>query len=273
MQAAVLREWLKLVLLGDNTQQIAVHLTGLPGCGKSKFAELLMSILGNESTAIEIHHTSSTFGLGPVVGTKLVVIGDLPVDGMTPKRSSNIRLLISGDPVRIDVKYMKSFNYVFKGNMLFHSNISLLSSSSTPEDQGGLARRLLELPWNTIPPVQMSDLLERLEEDKLAIIWWALTSNLDKGFLPKCVHDLNHILPNEVRDDFTDFAVKRLKVNPNKSLNLGIKSVEKADTFWSTYTDYCDEQEIEKCSGHVFSNLLLKLQSRPFLRQKRLLKR
>ena len=91
--------------------------------------------------------------------------------------------------------------------MLFHSNNSLLSSNYVPQDQSGLARRLVEFPCNTMPDAQMPDLLDRLEEDKLAITWWALTSDLPEGFLHKCVYELNSKFANEVQDGFTDFAV------------------------------------------------------------------
>lgn len=77
LQLHVLKLFTKSTLLGVNPSQSMLFMIGPEETGKSTFAKLLMSIMQNTSSTLELRRLSGRVESSPILGKKLLVFADV----------------------------------------------------------------------------------------------------------------------------------------------------------------------------------------------------
>jgi putative DNA primase/helicase len=120
-----LQEWFGLTLIGDTSHQKALALIGPPRAGKDTIARVNRDLIGEENTAAPtISSLGANFGLEPLIGKPLAVIGDARVGGRTDTAAVVERLLtITGEgTLTIDRKHRESWTGQLPTRFVFISN-------------------------------------------------------------------------------------------------------------------------------------------------------
>ena len=153
-------------LTADTSQQKLFAIIGPPRSGKGTIARVLRALLGDAVVNPTLKSLSETFGLAPLVGKTLAIIGDARLGGSADQYEIVERLLsISGeDRLSINRKNRDAVNVLLRTRVLLLSNelprlydtsgalasrfvlLCLTRSFLGEEDTGLEARLLAELP-------------------------------------------------------------------------------------------------------------------------------
>lgn len=104
----LLRQWFGYCLTGDTRQQKIMLMLGPKRSGKGTIASVLRALVGDSNCcAPTLASLGTNFGLQPLVGKSLAIIGDARLSGRTDIAATTERLLsISGEDAQtIDLKF------------------------------------------------------------------------------------------------------------------------------------------------------------------------
>jgi len=170
-----LQEWFGYCLLQDTSQQKIMTLIGPKRSGKGTIARILKRLLGDANVASPTcANLASHFGLSPLVGKSLAIIGDARFAG-GPEQSIVVErlLTISGeDSVDVDRKYATS-----SLTLRLPTRFMLLSNDAPTfrDVSGALISRFLLLRFrNTVYGSEDSTLEGRLQRELPGILLWAI---------------------------------------------------------------------------------------------------
>lgn len=100
-----LRQWFGYLLSGAKDRQKILLLHGPRRSGKGTILKMARSLLGEGATGLQIDTLAANFGLQPLLGKRLAVVGDARFTAKVDKRVVERLLSISGDDeVLVDVK-------------------------------------------------------------------------------------------------------------------------------------------------------------------------
>lgn len=173
-QTATLQEILGLLLTGDTSHQKAFFIVGPKRSGKGTIGRLIVALLGAENVAgPTLASLAQNFGLEPLLGKSVAVIGDARLSGKADQIAITERILsITGeDSITVDRKYRPAWTGRLGVRFVMLSNeIPKLSDAS-----GALASRFLLLTLRrSFYGREDHGLFNRMLPELPAIFLWAL---------------------------------------------------------------------------------------------------
>ncbi|MGA2583181.1 MAG: phage/plasmid primase, P4 family [Tepidisphaeraceae bacterium] len=171
---STLQEWMGYCLTLDTRFQKILFLIGPKRSGKGSIARILRAMIGETNTAAPtLSSLAQNFGLEPLIGKQLSVIGDARLGTRTDSSTVTERLLsISGeDALTIDRKFREPLTLRLPTRLMFLSNeLPRLSDAS-----GALASRFIVLRMtNSFYGREDIGLETRLRKELPGILNWAL---------------------------------------------------------------------------------------------------
>lgn len=174
-----LQQMFGYLLTPDTSQQKMFALIGPPRCGKGTIARILKALLGDDAVVNPtLQSLERPFGLAPLVGKTVAIIGDARLGGQSDQAQVVERLLsISGeDPLSIDRKNRDPINVRLRTRVLLLSNeLPKLYDSS-----GAIASRFLILQFTeSFLGREDTQLESKLLRELSGIFRWALDGRED----------------------------------------------------------------------------------------------
>ena len=174
------------LLSPDTSQQKIPLIVGPKRSGKGTIARVLVGLLGQDSVAAPtLSGLSTNFGVEPLIGKSVAIIGDARLGGRADQAVISERLLqISGeDSLTIDRKHRSAWNGRLRVRFVIMSNeLPRLSDAS-----GALSGRFIVLTMeNSFFGREDRGLLNRLQPELPGILNWALDGYLrlnERGYL------------------------------------------------------------------------------------------
>lgn len=171
----VLWDWTGYLFWPGNPHKKFLINVGPGNDGKSIFSNVCRALVGEQNCCalgLEKFDPSNNFGLQPMLGKMLNVIGD--ANHVDKVAEGTLKSLTGNDPYTFDRKNQSAVTDVWLGKIIINAN-------ATPywrERADALYNRMLPLKWETIPEAQMNtNLLDELKAELSGIFNWAM-----KGF-------------------------------------------------------------------------------------------
>lgn len=252
-------------LLGDNLTQRLLILDGLPGRGKSQYANSLQSLVGGENvTQLRTQHLGERFETFRFLRRTLLVGVDVQADFLSTKGASVIKGLVGGDWFDAEQKGgTGSFRLQGKFNITVTSNSRL--RVRLEGDVGAWRRRLLIVRFEAPPPAkQVPDFgAVLIREEGSGILNWALEGLKlllkdveefgDIRLTPRQRQVVDSLLAES--DSLRHFLQSRLERNPDSDLTT--------QEIVQAYAEHCPEEGWQPLPTTVvhyqLSNLMLEL--------------
>jgi putative DNA primase/helicase len=238
----LLRQWFGYCLTNDTRQQKILLMIGPKRSGKGTIAAVLRAIVGDGNCcAPTLSGLATNFGLSPLIGKSLAIIGDARLSGRTDVAATTERLLsISGeDAVTIDRKHREPLTVQLKTRFMIISNeLPKLSDAS-----GALASRLLILKLtNSFYKQEDKSLRDALLHERQSILAWSIggwNSLRESGrFIePASSNDLQEQMDN-VTSTIRHFVHECCEINANRSVEL--------DRLYNVFRDWCAQNGFDR---------------------------
>ena len=246
----LLRQWFGYCLVRDTKHHKILLAVGPPRSGKGTIARVLRSVVGDGNCcAPTLSGLATNFGLSPLIGKSLAIIGDARLSNRTDVAATTERLLsISGeDAVTIDRKHREPLTVQLKTRFMVISNeLPKLNDAS-----GALAGRLLILRFTrSFLGAEDKGLQAALDAERLGIFLWAIEgwrSLRDQGAFikPDASEDLVEQMADMV-SPVSAFLRECCAVGPGYRTSL--------DTLYESFRAWSETNGIEHCSTKgVFS--------------------
>lgn len=161
-------------LTNENQYQMALWLYGKGGAGKSKLAEILSMLVGQQNTTtVRLEKLEDKFETSQLLDKRLVWIDEITIDYFTRATENRLKAMITGGSMTIEMKYGQPFIYQPKAKWIFTANsLPLVNDASE-----GFWRRFILLPFMHVVSQEDKDpfLAEYIQKNELpAIFNWAL---------------------------------------------------------------------------------------------------
>ena len=196
-----LQTWAGAALTGDaNANQAMVFLYGIPGTGKSTYAETLLSVFGSYGASVSGGRVARENNQHPqwlagLEGKRLVTINELPARGNW--QSQHLDSLVDGGTVEANRMRQDSIN--------FHSSAFVLATGnhrpSAPTGDG-IWRRLRIIMFQAKPDEPNPHLGKELRADLPGVFAWVL-AGLDRYR----ANGYTIPVPDVIRADTTEYEV------------------------------------------------------------------
>ncbi|MER6157527.1 phage/plasmid primase, P4 family [Streptomyces sp. NPDC001868] len=248
----VIQEWFGYILSGRNDLEKLLLLVGQTRSGKGTIQKVLSALLGGRQNIAGMTMSAFTtnFGLAPMVGKTLAVVGD----ARTPKRDRETIverfLAITGrDPIQIDRKNREAFDGVLNTRIMLMSNETL----SLPDPSGALPNRFITVEFKqSFLGREDLGLLDRLFKEVPAILRWSL-DGIDRlaeqgRFTEPDSSKSVRAEMNANSSKVKEFAEDRMEFGPDKNIPV-------LDLF-DEYTAWCKLRGLNGGSSDTFGTQL-----------------
>jgi len=171
----LLQEWFGYVLTGSTALQKILTLVGAPRCGKGTISWVIQQLLGgkDEIASPSMASLGGRFGLEPMLGKPLAIIGDARVSKSAVPEIVEKLLMISGeDPVIVDRKGVHAITVKLDTRIMLLSN----EAPDLRDITGAMASRFLPLEITVKGWLGREDihLRDKLGRELSGILRWAL---------------------------------------------------------------------------------------------------
>jgi putative DNA primase/helicase len=171
----LLQDWFGYTLTPDVTQHKMLLLVGPPRGGKGTIARVLKRLVGEVNVAAPtLSSLATNFGLWPLIGKQLAIIGDARFTGSQDQRQVVIERLLTisgGDDITIDRKNLTPVTLTLPTRFVILSN----ELPELKETSGALANRFLYLKstrsWLGCEDTKLTD---KLLTELPGILLWAI---------------------------------------------------------------------------------------------------
>jgi P4 family phage/plasmid primase-like protien len=171
---ATLQEWMGYLLTPDTRQQKMLMMVGVPASGKSTIADIITNMVGHDNVASpDLASFAESFGLAPLVGKTVAIIGDARLSGRPDNAQIVSRLLsiVGGDPQQINRKYKEHVSASLKVRFMLISN----ELPKLADAAAALIRRVLMLRFTrSFADDPDTTLKECLLKELPGILRWAI---------------------------------------------------------------------------------------------------
>lgn len=169
----VLQEIIGYCLTAETKAEKAFYFYGTGSNGKSVLAKLIKALVGSENiTSITLEKLGQPFGLQSIIG-KTVNIASENELGSARVNTENLKSIISGDTMTINIKYQAPVEYTPMCKLIFLVN----SLPNTADATHGYFRKIMIVPFNRrfLEKERDVDLFDNLKANELpGILNWAL---------------------------------------------------------------------------------------------------
>ncbi len=173
----ILQKYVGQCLLGKNTSQKFLLLTGTAGGGKSTLINIIEQLVGRQNcTELRLEHLGNRFELQRLIGKSLLTGKDVKSNFLNTPGAYKLKALTGSDIMTIEKKGKnESSDIVGNFNAIIASNNRL--SISLDGDYDAWFRRLLWIRYENTPPANpITDFDQKLlKEEGPGILNWALS--------------------------------------------------------------------------------------------------
>ena len=232
-----LRQIMGYLVSSDTDQHKLFAMIGPPRSGKGTIGHIIKTLVGSDSVVgPTLASLERPFGLAPLVGKSIAIIGDARLGGRTEQATVVERLLsISGeDPINIDRKNKDTIDVQLRTRVLLLSN----ELPKLYDTSGALSARFLILQTTrSFLGVEDHGLKARIEPELPGILRWAV-----EGY-----HDLlemgRFLMPKASRDVQADLeAVSRpITVFIEERCTVGLEARIKCADLYALWKDWCEK--------------------------------
>ncbi|GAB2655322.1 hypothetical protein GCM10027169_19170 [Gordonia jinhuaensis] len=167
----LLAEWFGYVLSGRVDLHKALFLKGAPRSGKTTIATILEDIIGGGATGISLDSLTRQFGMAPLIGKSLAVIGDARLASSNSLVVERLLSITGQDMVQVEEKYMPMFSTRLPVRLMMLSN----ELPNLEDTSMALANRFIILETRqSFLGREDAGLLGRLRAELPGILNWAL---------------------------------------------------------------------------------------------------
>lgn len=212
----VIQELVGYCFVDNNKAQKFFVLYG-NGCnGKSVLQSVITSVVGKENTSnLNIAHIGQRFSNANIVNKKVNIATENEADFETEQ----LKAITAGDPIMVEEKYAKAYEYVSTCKMVFFCN----TLPNTKDNSYGFYRRLILIPLTKTITNPNPNLSEELKLEIDGIAKWALGG-------------LERLIKNNYQFT-TGKAVTKL-------LNEYKKEQDPVKSFFEQKLEYCNDSRI-----------------------------
>jgi putative DNA primase/helicase len=239
---ATLGEWMGYCLTGDTSQQKILMLIGPPRSGKGTIARVLTRLIGSANVCgPTLASLETNFGLSPMLGKSLAIIGDARLSGKSDQCRIVERLLsISGeDSLTVDRKYREPVTGKIPSRLMLVSNeLPRLAESS-----GALANRMIILRLTrSFLGAEDTQLTAKLCHELPGILNWAIA-----GW--QRLHERGHFVQpqsgRELADEMADLA-SPVAMFVRERCIVGPQYACPVDDVYAEWRKWCEENGRDK---------------------------
>lgn len=239
---ALLQRWAGSVLLGGNSAQRIMLITGTAGGGKGTLMEIIEQVVGPENVAqLRTEHLAERFELGRIVGRTLLCGKDVAADFLQEKGAHVLKALVGHDLMTGERKGGNcaiNFRGDFAVAIVANSRLRVRLQGDAP----AWRRRLIVIDYTRPKPEHRIDNFARLllSKEGPGILRWAvegaalhlqeLKEHGDFRLTPTQIDRVDALLSES--DSLRRFAEEHLVANSGKDVT-GAEIVE-------AYVGYCD---------------------------------
>lgn len=249
----LLLEMMGYLLVPDTSQHKILLFTGPPRSGKSTIAQVIEHLVGQENTCgPNASSLSNPFGLEPLIGKQLAVLGDMRIGSKTDQAAIAENLLrVSGaDTVSINRKYKGAWTGRLPTRFLILSNeLPHLADAST-----ALANRYVPLVFSrSYLGREDPDLLRQLLAELPGILNWAIVGwrrLKERGHFelpPESKEVLGSLV--ELGSPVTSFVEEWCELDPEATVPK--------DELFQAWRRYCETCGLNPGAINTFGNQLL----------------
>ena len=170
----LLQQWFGYMLVPDTSQQKILLMVGPKRCGKGTIARVLASVVGPDNVCSPtLQSISTNFGLSPLLGKTVAIVGDARLSGRTDIAATAERLLsISGEDAQtIDRKHKEPITTTLQTRFMILTN----ELPQIRDASGALPGRMLVLKLTeSFIGKEDTGLLRRLLAERQSILKWAI---------------------------------------------------------------------------------------------------
>ena len=258
------QEFIGYCLTPDCSYRTAVFLYGGGANGKSLFLDVISQLFGQHIAFIPLHRIAERFETAGLMDKLINVCGD--IDPRYIKETSILKSVISGDVIRAEYKYGKSFHFVPTSRLIFSANALPKSSDRT---YGWYARwRFVEFPHQfEVNPRFKRELLETFETEEglSALLCWCvegLQRLMEQGqFTESYAMQMSAMIYRAENDNvvaFTEGALSAIEVHDFESLPRELLPKPLAlPSLYRVYTNWCNEQGLKPAAQTEFTKRLV----------------
>lgn len=233
------------LLTADTAQQKLFGLIGPPRSGKGTIARVLKALLGDAVVNPTLASLDETFGLAPLVGKTVAVIGDARLGGHTDQAKVVERLLsVSGeDALSINRKNRDAINVRLRTRVVLISNeLPRLYDTS-----GALAARFVLLCLRrSFLGSEDTTLERRLLEELPGILRWAVDGYEDLQeagrFVTPAASEVSLAHLRAMGSPASVFLEECCEVGAGLAIDV--------DDLWERYVTWCKENGRERTAGN-----------------------
>ena len=174
--ADLLQLYVGQCLIGRNSSQTFLLLTGTPGGGKSTLCNLIEALIGRHNcTELRLEHMGSRFELQRLVGKTLLTAKDVKSDFLNSAGAYKLKSLVGNDTMTIESKNRNDsadINGIFNAIITCNNNLRVAFDG----DEDAWRRRILWIKYNNPPPKEKIVDFDKklLTEEGSGILNWAL---------------------------------------------------------------------------------------------------
>ena len=169
----VLQEIIGYCLTGETKAEKAFYFYGGGSNGKSVLAKIIKALVGTENvTRITLEKLGQPFGLQSIIGKTVNIAAENEL-GSSRVNTENLKSVISGDAMTINIKYQAAVEYTPMCKLIFLVN----SLPNTADATHGYFRKVMIVPFNRkfSEEERDVDLFDKLKGNELpGILNWAL---------------------------------------------------------------------------------------------------
>ncbi|RWN31109.1 MAG: hypothetical protein EOR97_13050 [Mesorhizobium sp.] len=248
-----LQEMMGYLLVPDTSLHKIFLFIGPPRSGKSTIAQVIGNLVGQENICgPNASSLSNPFGLEPLIGKQLAILGDMRIGGKTDQAAiaENLLRVSGGDMVTIHRKYKHAWNGRLPTRFLILSNeLPHLTDAST-----ALANRYLPLVFaKTYLGREDPNLLRQLLAELPGILNWAIEGwrrLKERGRFelpPESKEVLGCLI--DLGSPITAFVEEHCELHPEVSVN-------KQELF-QAWREYCEQRGLNPGTINTFAKDLM----------------
>jgi len=172
----LLQRWCGLALVGRNTSQAMLILSGTAGAGKGTFVRVLKGIIGEANIgSLRTEQLNQRFEIGRLIDRTLLYGADVPANFLSTENASVLKSLTGGDPITVELKSsMAAPSLTCEFNIIVTSNSRLVVHLEG--DVAAWQRRLKIIRYEKPKPANVIPDLDKqiLQNEASGVLNWML---------------------------------------------------------------------------------------------------
>jgi phage/plasmid-associated DNA primase len=255
----IIRSWMRTVLIGQFSEEVALCFEGVGGSGKSVFAKFLTRLFQLESgeqnpvAEMDLARLPGRFETAKMIGARLVIFSDVGLRrGLSCEHSSILKRLISHESIPMEWKNSKLAQVQVQAFYMFHSDYRWVDDDMLSD----LAGRLLWFDVGKAARVPDPFLLDKLSQNTQGFFNWCLKTPKSIQRLSGSVEAINRESGSLREDLMTTWILETFFPKEDSEILLGANKNAPAGAFLS-FTEFCEKNGAEPCTFSVFAARLI----------------